>query len=169
MRAAVERANSPTVWTAALRQGDPTPLAAAWTGDALTYFSGEILAYRARGLRLVSELVWLEVLEVHLLDTAHARARTREQWRDWLCAVAGEPRGRRAPLVEDTYTLVRTAAGWRVSGVDITLLAGSFEWEPPAPEEPHPCPAPDAAPALSPRLAWQETRSWPPRCCPPRS
>ncbi len=149
MRAAVERANAPAVWTAALREGDPTRLAAAWTGDALAYFSQEILDYRARGLRLVSELRGLEVLAVRLLDETHAQARTREQWEDWVCTAAGEPRGWRAPQVEDEYTLVREPDGWRVSCVEIQLLGGSFDWAPPPAVEPPPCAA-VRAPAATP-------------------
>jgi len=130
VRAAVELANAPSVWTDALRRGDPSLLAAAWTGDALAYFSQEILDYRARGLRLVSTPLSLDVLEVQLVDATHATARTREQWEDWVCTEDGEPRGTRAPHVEDAYTLVRTPEGWRVRGVEVVLLTGSFDWAP---------------------------------------
>lgn len=130
VRAAVELANSPAVWGAALRSGDPAPLALAWTGDPLAYFSGEVLEYRARGLRLLSTLESLEFLAVRLLDAAHAEAHTRERWHDFLCSADGEPRGERRAYAEDQYTLTLGADGWRVSGVEITLLDGSFDWDP---------------------------------------
>src|SRR5438132_916159 len=80
VRAAVGRANSPAVWGEALRRGDPGPLATVWAGEPLAYFSGEVLAYRARGLRLQSSLVELEFLAVELLAEGDAVAETRERW-----------------------------------------------------------------------------------------
>ena len=143
VRAAVERANSPAVWGEALRRGDPEPLAAAWEGEPLAYFTGEVLAYRARGLRLLSTLVELEFLGVRVLDDGHALAETRERWLDRVCTEAGELRGERQAVVRDRYELVFGVNGWRVSGVEIHLDDGSFDFTPALdpPDDPSPCAA----------------------------
>jgi hypothetical protein len=143
VRAAVELANSAEVWGAALRLGDPTPLAAAWTDDPLAYFSGEVLAYRARGLRLLSTLLELEFLDVRLLADDRAVAETRERWLDRMCTDEGELRGERWAEVEDHYELVWHDGQWRVAGLDIALTAGSFDWQPAMdpPDGPSPCAA----------------------------
>lgn len=141
VRAAIERANSPAVWGEALRRGDPAPLAAVWTGDPLRYFSGEVLMYRARGLRLLSTPVDLQVIAVDLLPEDRAVAETAEEWRDRLCTVDGELRGERHALVRDRYELEWRDGAWWVSGVDVELVGGSFDWAPPEdPEDgPSPC------------------------------
>lgn len=139
VRAAVELANSPAVWGEALRRGDPAPLASAWTGDSLGYFSAEVEAYRARGLRLVSRLQALEWVAVTRLDADHAEALTRERWQDWICTADGEPRGWRAAYAADRYALTRQPAGWRVEHVEIALLDGSFDWTDAEPDADSPC------------------------------
>jgi hypothetical protein len=130
IEAAVRQANSDAVWGQALRSGDPAPLAAAWEGDPLHYFSQEVLEFRARGLRLVSTLLELEFLEVALEGSDRARATTRERWLDLTCTEAGELRAERRPEVRVEYRLIRRADGWRVDGVEITLEGGSFDWTP---------------------------------------
>jgi hypothetical protein len=132
VRAAVERANSPEVWGEALRRGDPAPLAAVWAGDPLAYFSGEVLAYRARGLRILSSLVDLEFLHVEVLPDGQAVAETREQWADRLCSLDGEPRGTRAAVLNDSYELIWRDEAWWVVGVDIAVEEGSLDWTPPS-------------------------------------
>ena len=143
VRAAVERANSPEVWGEALRSGDPAPLAAVWEGEPLAYFSGEVLAYRARGLRLLSALAELEFLDVRLLDGGWAVAETRERWFDRLCTDDGELRGERRAVVRDRYELVWRSDAWWVIGVDVALADGSLDWtaalDPP--DGPRPCAA----------------------------
>ncbi len=141
VRAAVELANSDQVWGAALRLGDPALLAAAWTDDPLAYFSGEVLGYRARGLRLLSTLLELQFLDVRLVADDRAIADTRERWLDRMCTDEGELRGERWAEVEDRYELVWRDDGWRVAGLDIALTAGSFDWQPAVdpPGGPSPC------------------------------
>ena len=143
VQAAVELANSAEVWGAALRLGDPAPLAAAWTDDPLAYFTGEVLAYRARGLRLLSTLLDLEFLDVRLVADDRAVAETRERWLDRMCTDEGELRGERRAEVEDRYELVWRDGQWRVAGLDIALTAGSFDWQPAMdpPDGPSPCAA----------------------------
>ncbi|HWP29563.1 MAG TPA: hypothetical protein VNM50_08485 [Chloroflexota bacterium] len=131
VRAAVERANAPEVWGEALRRGDPAPLAEVWTGDALAYFAGEVRAYAARGLRLLSTPVHFEILDVTIGEDGHARVATREEWHDVLCTADGRVEGRRQAVVRDVYALVWRDGRWWVEGVDIGLEAGSFAWEPP--------------------------------------
>jgi len=130
VRAAVERANSPAVWGEALRRADPAPLATIWAGDALDYFSGEVLMFRARGLRLLSTPVDLQVLGVELLPGDRAQAETTEEWHDYLCSAEGELRGERRARVRDRYELEWRDAAWWVSGVDVDLVGGSFSWTP---------------------------------------
>ncbi len=143
MRAAVERANSPAVWGEALRRGDPAPLEAGWEGEALGYFSAEVLTFRQRGLRLLSTLVELEFLEVELLGDGRAVAETGERWHDRVCTDSGELRGERRPEVRDRYELVWRDGDWRVSGVEVELTGDSFDWRPAAdpPAGPSPCAA----------------------------
>jgi hypothetical protein len=143
VQAAVERANSAAVWGEALRLGDPAPLAAAWVGDPLTYFSGEVLAFRARELRLLSTLNHLEFLDVRLVGDDRALATTRERWFDRLCTADGELRAERTAEVEDRYELVWADGQWWVAGVDVVLTGGSFDWQPASdpPEGPSPCEA----------------------------
>ncbi len=143
VQAAVERANSSAVWGEALRSGDPAPLATVWEGDPLTYFSGEVLAYRARDLRLLSAVVDLDFLSVDLLSDDRAVAETHEQWLDRLCTAAGELRGERHPEVQDRYELNWHDGTWWVSGVDVDLVGGSFDWDPA--EDPESGPSPCAA------------------------
>jgi hypothetical protein len=141
--AAIERANSASVWGEALRLGDPAPLATVWAGDPLRYFSGEVLMYRGRGLRLLSTAVDLQVLAVNLLPEDRAAAETAEEWRDRLCTADGELRGERHALVRDRYELEWADGAWWVSGVDVDIVGGSFDWTPaedPA-EGPSPCAA----------------------------
>lgn len=143
VRAAVRYANSPAVWSEALRQGDPTPLAAVWVGDPLGYFSGEVLMYRSRGLRILSHLDALDFRDVQVFDDGRASARTYERWHDLLCTVEGEFRAERTAEAEELYELLWRDDAWWVSGVEVTLAAGSFDWtdavDPPA--EPSPCAA----------------------------
>jgi hypothetical protein len=142
-RAAVERANSPAVWGEALRSGDPAPLATVWAGDALNYFTGEVVMYRERGLRLLSTVVAFEVIAVELTAPGRAIAETREAWHDRLCTQAGELRGERHAEARDRYELDWHDDGWWVSGVDVELLAGSFNWTPA--QDPDNSPSPCAA------------------------
>jgi hypothetical protein len=141
VRAAVERANSAAVWGEALRSGDPAPLATAWEGDALAYFSGEVLMFQARGLRLLSAPLDLDVLGVEVLGEGRALAETHERWRDRLCTAEGELRAEREAEVRDRYELSWHDDAWWVSGVDVDLVGGSFDWTPaedPA-DGPSPC------------------------------
>ncbi|HZS03228.1 MAG TPA: hypothetical protein VFE37_31280 [Chloroflexota bacterium] len=131
VRAAVERANSPEVWGAALRRGDPAPLAAVWAGDPLDYFSREVRAYHARGLRILSSLVDLEFLHVDVLPDGQAVAETRERWTDRLCSLDGELRGTRAAVLNDSYELAWRGEAWWVVGVEIAVEEGSLDWTPP--------------------------------------
>jgi hypothetical protein len=130
VRAAVERANSTAVWGEALRRGDPAPLATVWAGDPLVYFSGEVRAYHARGLRLLSTLVELEFLDVAVLPGGRAVAETRERWADRMCSSDGVLHATRAPVVRDRYELVWRSDAWWIVGVDIALEAGSLDWTP---------------------------------------
>jgi hypothetical protein len=143
VRAAVKLANSPAVWSEALRRGDPSPLANAWAGEPLAYFSAEVVDYRTRGLRMLSTLEALEFLDVRLLDERSATADTREAWFDLLCTDAGELRGVRRSETRDRYELVWQEGTWWVSGVEIALLDGSFDWTPAVdpPDAPSPCEA----------------------------
>jgi hypothetical protein len=143
VRAAVERANAPAVWGEALRSGDPAPLATVWAGDALEYFSGEVLMYRERGLRLLSAPVALQVIAVEMTPDSRAVAETWEEWHDRLCTAAGELRGERHAVVRDRYELEWYDDAWWVSGVEVELLAGSFDWAPA--EDPADGPSPCAA------------------------
>jgi hypothetical protein len=130
VRAAVERANSSAVWGEALRTGDPAPLASVWSGDALDYFTEEVLMYRARGLRLLSVPVDLQVVAVELSPDGRAVAETREEWHDHLCTAEGELRGERHAVVRDDYELEWHDGAWWVTGVEVELVAGSFNWTP---------------------------------------
>ncbi len=143
VRAAIERANSPAVWGEALRRGDPAPLAAAWTGDPLDYFSGEVRMYRARGLRLLSTPVALQVVDVEFPSDTRALAETEEEWHDRLCTDEGELRAERQASVRDHYELDWHDGAWWVSGVDVELVGGSFDWTPAADpmDGPSPCAA----------------------------
>jgi hypothetical protein len=143
VRAAVKLANSPAVWGEALRRGDPSPLATAWEGEPLAYFSAEVVNYRARGLRMLSTLEALDFLDVRLLDQRSATAETREAWFDLLCTESGEVRGVRRSETRDRYELVRHGDTWWVSGVEIALTAGSFDWTDAVdpPDAPSPCEA----------------------------
>lgn len=143
VRAAVERANSDAVWGEALRRGDPASLTMAWEGDALAYFSGEVAMFRARGLRLVSAPLDLEVLAVELQGDGRALAETHERWGDRLCTAEGELRAQREAEVRDRYELSWHDDTWWVSGVDVDLVAGSFDWTPA--EDPEDGPSPCAA------------------------
>jgi hypothetical protein len=143
IRAAILLANSEAVWGEALRIGDPAPLAVAWEGEPLAYFSSEILQYRSRGLRLLSALVEIEFLEVSLEGAGRAVVTTRERWHDRTCTDAGQLRAERQPEVLDRYELTHRPDGWRVTGVDIVLASGSLDWTPTAdsPDGPSPCAA----------------------------
>ena len=143
VRTAVKLANSPAVWSEALRRGDPSPLATVWEGEPLAYFSAEVVDYRTRGLRMLSTLEALEFLDVRLLAEGRATADTREAWSDLLCTDAGELRGVRRSESRDRYELVWHEDTWWVSGVEIALLAGSFDWTPAVdpPDAPSPCEA----------------------------
>jgi hypothetical protein len=145
VRVTVERANSAAVWGEALRRGDPAPLATAWDGDPLAYFSGEVLMYRARGLRLLSAPLDLQVLAVEALPDGRATAETAERWLDYLCTAEGELRGVRQADVRDRYELTWRDDAWWVSGVDVELVGGSFDWTPAA--DPASGPSPCAAAA----------------------
>jgi len=141
VRAAVERANSPAVWGKALRSGDPAPLSTVWAGDALAYFTGEVLMYADRGLRLLSTAVDFQVVAIELVSGDLALAESQEEWHDRLCTAAGELRGERYAGVRDRYELAWHDGAWWVTGVDVELVAGSFDWTPaedPA-DGPSPC------------------------------
>jgi hypothetical protein len=99
--------------------------------------------FRARGLRLLSQPVDLQVIAVELLPADRALAATSEEWWDRLCTAAGELRGERHALVRDRYELDWRDGGWWVSGVDVDLVGGSFDWTPAEdpPEGPSPCAA----------------------------
>jgi hypothetical protein len=88
-------------------------------------------------------LVELEFLDVRLLDGGRAIAETRERWLDRLCTDDGELRGERRAEVRDRYELVWRAGAWWVSGVDVALADGSFDWTPALdpPDGPRPCAA----------------------------
>jgi len=116
------------VWGAALRSGDPAPLATIWAGEPLAYFSDEVRAYHARGLRLLSSLVALEFIRVELLPADRAVAETHEHWADTLCTLDGDLRGTRAAALRDTYELAWRAGAWWVVGVDIAVEEGSLDW-----------------------------------------
>ena len=143
VRATVERANSAAVWGEALRSGDPAALTLVWWGEPLTYFSGEVLAYRDRGLRLLSRLVDLEFLDTRLVDDNRAEVETRERWADQLCTDDGELRAARAAEVRDRYELTWRDGAWWVTGVDVELTGGTFDWQPASdpPDPPSPCAA----------------------------
>jgi hypothetical protein len=143
VHAAVERANSPAVWGEALRSGNPAPLSTVWAGDALAYFTGEVLMYADRRLRLLSTAVDFQVLAIELLSGDRAVAESREQWHDRLCTAAGELRGERYAVVLDRYELAWHDGAWWVTGVDVELVAGSFDWTPA--EDPGDGPSPCAA------------------------
>ena len=130
VRVAVEQANSAAVWGEALRSGDPATLATVWAGDALEYFSREVVMYRERGLRLLSTPLAFDVVAIELTAPGRAVAETREEWHDRLCTPVGELRGERHALTWDRYELYWRDNAWWVSGVDVELVAGSFDWTP---------------------------------------
>jgi hypothetical protein len=99
--------------------------------------------FRGRGLRLLSTPVAFDLLAVDLPAPDQAVAESLEEWHDRLCTATGELRAERQARVRDRYELDWHDGAWWVSGVDVELVGGSFDWTPAEdpPDGPSPCAA----------------------------